>query len=116
MKRICEVDINKVKGEVFNLGSGREYNVMEIADVILYYFDKPKSLIKKVTDRPGHVERLISSTTKVKKILNWQAKTDFAKGLNETIKWYERNQWWWKKIMKRKEYQRFYKEWYEKRK
>jgi dTDP-glucose 4,6-dehydratase len=116
LKKICEVNINKVKGEVFNLGSGKEYDVMEIADVILDYFNKPKSLIKKVTDRPGHVERLISSTAKVKKILNWSAKTNFTKGLIETIKWYEQNQWWWQKIRKHKEYQRFYKEWYEKRK
>ncbi len=112
LKRVLEIDVNKIKGEVFNLGSGKEYDVLEIANIILDYFDKPKSLIKKISDRPGHVERLISSTKKTKHILGWQAKTDFKQGIIDTIKWYEDNEWWWQKIRKSKEYQRFYKEWY----
>jgi dTDP-glucose 4,6-dehydratase len=60
LKRVLEINVNKIKGEVFNLGSGKEYDVLEIADIILDYFHKPKSLIKKIADRPGHVERLIS--------------------------------------------------------
>jgi len=116
LKKILEIDIENIKGEVFNLGSGKEYDVLEIAKIILDYFGKPKSLMKLVTDRPGHVERLISSTKKVKRTLKWQAQTNFSEGIIETIKWYENNQWWWQKIRKRKEYQRFYKEWYEKRK
>jgi len=116
LKKILEIDINKIKGEVFNLGSGKEYAVLEIANIILDYFYKPKSLIRMIADRPGHVERLISGTKKVKQVLGWHTKTQFSKGIIETIKWYEQNQWWWQKIRKRKEYQRFYKEWYEKQK
>jgi dTDP-glucose 4,6-dehydratase len=116
LKKILEIDINKIKGEVFNLGSGKEYAVLEIANIILDYFYKPKSLIRMIADRPGHVERLISGTKKVKQVLGWHTKTQFSKGIIETIKWYEQNQWWWQKIRKRKEYQRFYKEWYEKHK
>jgi len=115
LKKILEIDIENVKGEVFNLGSGKEYDVLEIAKIILDYFGKPKSLMKLVTDRPGHVERLISSTKKVKRMLKWRAQTNFSEGIIETVKWYENNQWWWQKIRKRKEYQRFYKEWYESR-
>lgn len=114
LKKILEIDVNKVVGLVFNLGSGIEVNVLQIADIILDYFNKPKKLIKTIFDRPGHVERLISSTSKAKEILGWQSTTEFSKGVKETIKWYEKNQWWWQKIRKRKEYQKFYKEWYEK--
>lgn len=112
LKTILDIDADKIKGEVFNLGSGQEYNVLDIADIILDYFNKPKSLIKKIADRPGHVERLIADTKKVKKILSWQVKTEFNKGIIETIKWYVDNKWWWEKIRKRKEYQRFYNDWY----
>jgi dTDP-glucose 4,6-dehydratase len=115
LKRILEIDINKIKGEVFNVGSGKEYDVLEIANIILDYFKKPKTLIKKIADRPGHVQRLISGTKKAKQILGWQAKAEFSKGIIETIKWYEANEWWWQKIRKRKEYQQFYKEWYGKK-
>lgn len=112
LKRMLEIDSKKIQGEVFNLGSGKEYDVLEIADIILDYFSKPKSLIKKIADRPGHVERLISSTKKVTKVLGWKTKTEFSKGIIQTVKWYENNIWWWQKIRKRKEYQRFYKDWY----
>lgn len=112
LKRIFEIDVNKVKGEVFNLGSGQEHSVLQIAEFILNYFHKPKSLIKKIADRPGHVERLIASTSKVKKVLGWSIKTDFQSGIIQTIKWYETNKWWWQKIRQRKEYQKFYTDWY----
>jgi dTDP-glucose 4,6-dehydratase len=114
LKKIIEAKRDKINGEVFNIGSGREYDVLEIADIITDYFKKPKSLIRKIADRPGHVERLISSIKKAKTVLGWEAKTNFAEGIIQTIKWYEKNQWWWQKIRKRKEYQRFYQEWYEK--
>ncbi|MDH5683587.1 MAG: dTDP-glucose 4,6-dehydratase [candidate division WOR-3 bacterium] len=114
IKKILEVDINKVKGEVINLGSGSEVAVLEIADLILKYFNKPKSLIRHIKDRPAHVERLISSTDKAKKLLGWKPATDFKTGIRQTIAWYQNNPAWWQKIRKRKEYQRFYREWYEK--
>lgn len=112
LKKILEIDINKVKGEVFNLGTGKEYNVLAIAEMILKYFNKPKSLIKHIFDRPGHVERLIASTEKAKQVLKWSPTTDFSQGIIKTIIWYETNQWWWQKIRKRKAYQRFYQSWY----
>jgi dTDP-glucose 4,6-dehydratase len=114
IKKALEVDIKRVKGEVINLGTGKEINVLEIADIILEYFDKPKTLLKHIKDRPAHVERLISSTEKANRLLGWQAKTDFKTGIINTIKWYKNNPAWWQKIRKRKEYKRFYREWYEK--
>lgn len=114
IKKALEVDINKVKGEAINLGTGKEIDVLEIARIILEYFDKPKSLLTHIKDRPAHVERLIASTEKAKKLLSWQAKTDFQTGIINTVKWYINNPEWWQKIRKRKEYQRFYREWYEK--
>ncbi|MEO0132563.1 MAG: dTDP-glucose 4,6-dehydratase [candidate division WOR-3 bacterium] len=109
---LVEADINQIKGEVFNLGSGKEYNVLEIAEMILDYLNKPKKLIKKVADRPGHVERLVAGTEKIKRLLKWQAQTDFPAGLKQTIEWYLENKWWWQKIRARKEYQAFYRQWY----
>jgi dTDP-glucose 4,6-dehydratase len=113
IKKLLEVEIKKVRGEVINLGSGAEIDVLEIADIILKYFGKPKSLLRHIKDRPAHVERLIASTVKAQKLLDWKAKTDFKTGIIQTINWYQNNSEWWQKIRKRKEYQRFYREWYE---
>ena len=113
-QKALEADTGKVQGQVINLGSGEEAGVLEIAGIILKYFGKPKSLIKFIADRPGHVERLISSTAKAKRLLNWKAVTPFAHGLKATIAWYENNPDWWRKIRRKRQYQEWYRTWYEK--
>lgn len=90
-------NINKVKGQVINLGTGWETNVLTIADRILENLGKPKSLIKHIVDRPGHVERHVACNTKAYKLLSWKSKTDINWGLQKTILWYKENVNWWKR-------------------
>lgn len=115
VKDLCEViikfleaPIEKYRGEVFNIGSGREYSVNEIAFRILEYFKKPKNLVKYISDRKGHVKRLICDYRKLKKAFNWQPTTTFEEGLEKTMKWYLENEKWWKKIKRSKIFQKFY--------
>jgi len=114
LRKALEVPIAKVRGQVINLGSGEEASVLDIADIILRRFGKPKSLLKFIADRPGHVERLISSTDKSKRLLGWKATTPFARGLSATIAWYEANRVWWQKIRRKRQYREWYRTWYEK--
>ncbi len=112
-EKLLDVDVKKIKGEVINLGSGKDTNVLTIADTILGELGKDKSLIKFVADRLGHVKRHISSTEKAKKVIGWEAETDFQKGLISTIKWYKENEEWWRKIKEgKREYKEFYEKWY----
>jgi dTDP-glucose 4,6-dehydratase len=113
LQKALEVEIDRVQGEVINLGSGNEASVLEIADIILDYFGKPRSLLRFIADRPGHVERLISSTDKARRLLGWKHRTAFARGLRATIAWYEQNPGWWRKIKRRRQYQEWYRSWYE---
>uniref|UniRef100_A0A7V4E2K2 dTDP-glucose 4,6-dehydratase n=1 Tax=candidate division WOR-3 bacterium TaxID=2052148 RepID=A0A7V4E2K2_UNCW3 len=106
--KFLEVPIEKYQGKVFNIGSGKEYSVNEIAQQILEYLKKPKSLLKYITDRKGHVKRLICDYSQVKKELDWEPKIIFEEGLKKTIEWYKENEAWWKKIKKRKVFRRFY--------
>lgn len=106
---------SKVVGQVFNIGSGEERSVLEIARAILAYLGKSEEgLIRHIQDRPGHVERLVCDTSKAKDVLGWQASTSFEPGLQLTLSWYSENRLWWQKIRKRKAYRRFYQDWYEK--
>lgn len=93
---ILHAPIEKVKGEVVNLGTGRSISVLEIAQKIkeLMNSDSP---ITFVGDRPGQVFRHTSSTAKAKELLGWQAQTGFEDGLRKTIKWYQDNPKWWDK-------------------
>lgn len=102
-------------GEAYNVGGGNERTNMEITRLILKYLDKPDSLIKYVTDRPGHDRRYSIDTTKLRS-LGWKPQHPFEDGMKETVEWYRDNQTWWRKAKEQKEYQRFSEEWYEKRK
>lgn len=103
--------INKGKiGEVYNVGGGNLLPNIKITKTILSQLKKPETLIRYVKDRPGHDRRYSLSIKKIEK-LGWNPKTDFKKGLQETIKWYADNQNWWKKI-KTGEFKEYYKKQY----
>lgn len=112
IQRVLETDRQQVAGEVFNAGSGEEQSVLDIATAVLRYLGKPASLIRHIKDRPGHVERLVCDTTKTRSALNWQPRIRFADGIRQTLAWYDANEAWWRRIMRRRQYQQFYKRWY----
>ncbi len=108
-----ETDVEPLKGEVLNLGSGKDFDVLWIANTILERLGKPKSLLRMVADRPGHVQRLLSSTEKAQALLGWRAERGFEDGLAETIDWYTRHEHWWRKIKEgKREFSEFYRSWY----
>jgi dTDP-glucose 4,6-dehydratase len=66
--------------------------------LILNILGKPESLIKYVTDRPGHDRRYAIDSTKIKRELKYSTITDFKKGMEDTVKWYLDNRGWWERI------------------
>jgi dTDP-glucose 4,6-dehydratase len=85
-----------VEGEVFNIGASEEHSVNEIAAAILKALGKPKSLLKTVSDRPGHVRRHAVDVRKIRSKLRWRPSRSFAEGLEETVQWYREHETWWK--------------------
>jgi len=81
-------------GEVYNLGSGEERENLEVAKSILRILGKDESLIRFVSDRPGHDLRYGMSSRKVKEELGFEPKTKFEEGLKKTIEWYIKNKTW----------------------
>ncbi len=100
-----------LEGEVFNIGSGIELSILEVAERILTILGKPKDLIRMVKDRPGHVFRHAVTTDKIRSRLGWKPEIDFDTGLKMTIDWYLENRWWWEKI-KSGEFKEYYKKMY----
>jgi dTDP-glucose 4,6-dehydratase len=98
----------KVVGEVFNVSSECERSVLEITGIILEVLGKPKSLIKHVEDRPGHVIRHAVDPSKMKSTLGWTPKFTFEENIEKTIEWYRDNEGWWRNV---KEKQAEYQEW-----
>jgi len=99
LDKVIHVDRDKVKGQVINLGTGKDTSVKEIADMVVALLNKPHTLITHTPDRFGQVEKHLAGTDKAQRILGWKAVTDFSKGLEQTIKWYEQNPDWWQKLL-----------------
>ena len=98
-------------GEVYNFGGRQEQTNLEITHLLLEYLGKPASLIKYVTDRPGHDQRYAIDCTKAETQLAWKPEVPFTAGLRETIDWYRQNGDWVQRI-KSGAYLKYYEEQY----
>lgn len=89
-------------GEKYNVGGRNEVRNIDVVRQICALMDerRPKtaphdSLIRFVTDRPGHDARYAIDATKIEAELGWQARETFATGLTKTVDWYLDNEAWW---------------------
>jgi dTDP-glucose 4,6-dehydratase len=98
-------------GEIYNVGGCNEKTNLEVIDVILDRLGRPKSLIKHVTDRPGHDRRYAIDANKIITGLNWQPSVRFEEGINKTIDWYLQNQNWLNNVVSG-DYQKYYESMY----
>lgn len=101
-------------GEVYNIGGHNERNNLEVVKTILKALNKPESLIKYVTDRPGHDLRYAMDPTKIESELGWKPVYNFETGIQETIKWNLDNKQWLKNILNG-DYQKYFEKMYGKR-
>jgi dTDP-glucose 4,6-dehydratase len=99
---------------VYNVGGENERTNIEIVKLILKVLGKPETLIKYVKDRPGHDRRYAIDSTKLRQELGFTPHTDFAQGMEETVKWYKDNRVWWERI-KSGAYLEYYKTMYKNR-
>lgn len=86
-------------GEAYNIGSGVEKSIEEIADGVLARLGKPQTLKTYIEDRPGHDRRYLLDTTKIRTELGWKPEIDFEAGLDEVVEWYKKNEDWWKPLI-----------------
>lgn len=78
-------------GEIYNISSGIFRENVEIAQLLVHFMGKDKSLINYVDDRKGHDFRYAIDSSKIRTELNWKPKIDLETGLRDTINWYELN-------------------------
>jgi len=94
-------------GEIYNLGTGVEVRNLYMAQLILQLLGKPQSLIRFVTDRPGHDRRYALDCSKIQS-LGWRSRHTFEEALEKTVRWYVDNAWWWRKIKSGEHYRAYY--------
>ena len=88
-------------GETYNVGSGLERSVEEIANLVLELTGKPESLKTIVPDRPGHDRRYLLDSSKLRQELGWEPEIGFEDGLRATVEWYGANRDWWEPLKER---------------
>ena len=86
---------------MINVATGIDISVGDIAAMVLDVLGKPSELTQNVPERLGQVDRHIGSTDKAQRLLDWQARTSFADGLERTVAWYRDNEAWWRAILAR---------------
>lgn len=89
---------NGKKGEVYNIGGGRELDNLELTKIILSEFNYGEDQIEFVVDRKGHDLRYSLDITKARRELGYKPEIGFEAGLKETISWYVDNPSWWRPL------------------
>ena len=84
--------VQKIKGEIFNLGTGKQTNIAQIVSLVK---EITKSKIKPEYNqiKPAQTEPKlwVADVSKTKKILGWKAKYNLKQGLEKNINWFEKN-------------------------
>ena len=101
-------------GGVYNIGGRSERSNLSVAQTILDRLGKPRSLLRFVTDRPGHDRRYAIEFLKIERELGWRPSVSFKEGIDLTVKWYQAHREWWRKI-KTGEYLDYYNRMYQNR-
>ena len=97
-------------GEVYNVAGGNERENIELTRRILELTGRDEGLIQLVPDRPGHDRRYAIDASRLEG-LGWRPKMDWDEGIARTVRWYQDNEEWWRRI-KTGEYLEYYKRQY----
>ncbi len=91
--------------ETYNVGGRNERRnidvvtrICELMDVFAPKEMSHKELITYVDDRPGHDARYAIDATKLERELGWRAQENFDTGIEKTVHWYLKNEWWWRPL------------------
>ena len=85
-------------GETYNIGTNCEVANIDLTKKILKLLGKGEEMIDYPGDRVGHDWRYAIDATKIKNELGWKPEFNFNEALEATVKWYQENEWWWKKL------------------
>ncbi len=81
-------------GDVYNLGTGQEISIGDLAEKIIELTEKEVEIIEdtqRIRPEKSEVERLLSNAEKARKVTGWKPKYTLEEGLKETIDWIKDN-------------------------
>ncbi len=82
--------VEGIEGEVFNLGTGKEISIGELAEKIISMVNREVEIrvdLKRLRPERSEVQRLLADNSKVKERLGWEPQVNLDDGLALTIGW-----------------------------
>ena len=98
-------------GRSYNISGENERRNLQLVQTICAILDRlhPRSggsryadLITFVADRPGHDARYAIDPTRIREELGWRPSLTVEEGLERTVRWYLKNEDWWRPLLTRK--------------
>ena len=75
-------------GQTFNLGTGNEIRVLELAKTVRQILVRPDAEITHTQPRPGDVPRLMADSSKARKLFQFRPTVGLRDGLAQLRDWY----------------------------
>jgi dTDP-glucose 4,6-dehydratase len=94
-------------GETYNIGGQSERKNIDVVRSICRILDQVapdprlgprESLIRFVTDRPGHDLRYAMDISKIRAEIGWTPRQSFESGMERTVRWYLENRRWCERV------------------
>jgi dTDP-glucose 4,6-dehydratase len=98
-------------GVIYNVGGPDVEENLAMARLVLRLLGKPESLIRHVTDRPGHDRRYAVSSARITSEIGWRPLVSLEDGLRQTVVWYKQNADWLASVRDGR-YQSYYEKYY----
>jgi dTDP-glucose 4,6-dehydratase len=87
-------ETSEIEGQTFNLGTGREIRIGDLAHEVISLVGKPVKIVvdpDRLRPEKSEVQRLLADNTKAKKVIGWEPQVALTEGLSQTIEWINQN-------------------------
>ena len=106
------VQANKPAQTVYHLAAGNHLHNIDVAQVIIELTGCSESLLRSVSDRPGHDRRYALDDTRFREEFGWKPLTRWEDRIKETVDWYTINTKWVQRRF-RQSFSEYYREQYQ---
>jgi len=82
---------NNVVGGVVNIGTGKKYPILKVAEDIVRLMGAKVKIAKDMNLKPGEASHLVANPTLLQKTLGWKPVVSWEDGLSKTIDFFTKN-------------------------
>ena len=85
-----QLQVEGVAGEAFNFGTNAPVSVLALVELIIAGCGRPdiRPKVLSPTKLHGEIDRQYLDSSKARRVLGWEARTNLSEGIEKTIAWY----------------------------